>query len=100
MKDDLISRQATIDALGERPKIFVGGDYELGSANQYDIDRLAIETVPSADAVEVVRCKDCKWWDNCPSSSAAPKYHECHYGAAHRHTTANDYCSYGVRKDD
>lgn len=45
---DLIERQAAIDALGERPLTWIGGDYELGSVNQYDTDRLAIETVPSA----------------------------------------------------
>ena len=45
---DTISRQAAIEALGERPPLWTGGDYELGCANQYDLDRLAIETVPSA----------------------------------------------------
>ena len=44
---DCISRQAAIDALGERPHLWTGGDYELGCANQYDLDKLAIETVPS-----------------------------------------------------
>ena len=46
--DDLISRQAAIDAMGERPLAWTGEDYELGCRNQYDTDRLAIETVPSA----------------------------------------------------
>ena len=45
---DLISRQAAIDALGERPMVWVGSDYELGARNQYDADVLALETVPSA----------------------------------------------------
>ena len=46
--DDLISRQAAIDALGERPMVWVESDYELGARNQYDADVLALETVPSA----------------------------------------------------
>ena len=46
--NDLISRQAAIDALGERPMVWVGSDYELGARNQYDADILALETVPSA----------------------------------------------------
>jgi len=47
--NDLISRQAAIDALGERPVIWSDNDdYTLGERNQYDMDRLAIETVPSA----------------------------------------------------
>ena len=47
MSDDLISKQAAIDALGERPMVWVGSDYELGARNQYDADVLALETVPS-----------------------------------------------------
>lgn len=48
-KDDLISRQAALDALGERPVIWsYNDDYTLGERNQYDMDRLAIETVPPA----------------------------------------------------
>ena len=35
---DLISRQAAIDALGERPMVWVGSDYGLGVRNQYDAD--------------------------------------------------------------
>lgn len=60
--DDLISRQAAVDALGERPMIWSDGDeYAIGEQNQYDSDKLALETVPSVDAVEVVRCGECKY---------------------------------------
>ena len=45
---DLIDRQAAIEALGERPMVWIGSDYEVGSRNQYDADVLALETVPSA----------------------------------------------------
>ena len=55
MSDDLIDRQAAIDALGERPMVWVGSDYELGARNQYDADVLALETVPSAQPQS---CKD------------------------------------------
>lgn len=45
---DLISRAAAIDALGERPMVWIDDDqYALGERNQYDLDKLAIETVPS-----------------------------------------------------
>ena len=55
MKDDTISRRAALDALGERPMLWVDDDnYTLGARNQYDSNRLAIETVPSVDAVPVV----------------------------------------------
>lgn len=48
MKDDFISRAAALDALGERPVVWTDKIYYiLGARNQYDMDRLAIETVPS-----------------------------------------------------
>lgn len=47
--DDTISRQAALGALGERPVVWSDNDdYTLGARNQYDMDRLALETVPSA----------------------------------------------------
>lgn len=53
---DLIDRQAAIDALGERPTVWIDDDeYSLGQRNQYDCDKLAIETVPSAQPEP---CKD------------------------------------------
>ena len=60
--DDLISRQAAIDALGERPMVWTDDDhYALGERNQYDMDKLAIETLPSAQP-EIIRCKDCRFF--------------------------------------
>ena len=43
-----IRRQDAIDALGERPLVWTDSDYEIAQRNQYDMDKLAIETVPSA----------------------------------------------------
>jgi len=45
---DLIYRQMAIDSLGERPSVYIGSAYEIAQRNQYDMDKLAIETVPSA----------------------------------------------------
>ena len=55
-----------------------------------------IEDAPTVDAVEVVRCKDCTYWDKavvnkkgfliCPASGMEIK--------------CDDFCSYGERKDD
>lgn len=48
---DLISRKAAIDAMGERPLVWDEwvDEYELGQLDQYDSDKLAIETVSSAE---------------------------------------------------
>ena len=62
-------RMAAIEALGERPVVWSDNDdYTLGARNQYDMDRLALETVPSAQQ----DCDGCKWSD-------AIGYGECHH---------------------
>lgn len=49
---------------------------------------------PTVDAVEVIRCKDCKYWGNpCEAS-----YGECH--SLDILTFPTDFCSYGERRDD
>lgn len=56
----------------------------------------AIQFFPTVDAVEVVRCKDCKhyyadpWgWGNCVFE-----------GGVSRRTKTNDFCSWGERRED
>ena len=49
----------------------------------------------AADVVPVVRCKDCKYWQD--NNDGYP-HEECRWG--HGETPdANDFCSYGTRKD-
>ena len=47
--DDLISRQAAIDALGEKPLAWTEGEYELGLQNQWQSDVDALNDLPSAE---------------------------------------------------
>lgn len=54
---------------------------------------LSIDMIPSVDAVEVVRCKDCKWFVIDDSSI---DYGNCLNGGQ---WYANDYCSYGERSE-
>ena len=50
-----------------------------------------IETMP--DAVSVVRCKECKW------AKANGAYQWCGRLDSTARITADDYCSYGERKE-
>lgn len=72
--DDLISRKVAIEALGERPIVWTDNDdYVLGERNQYDMDKLAIETVPSAqpDGISLEWIdKHLEWLDNCDNDFA------------------------------
>ena len=45
---DLISRQAAIDALGEKPLAWTEGEQELGLQNQWQSDVDALNDLPSA----------------------------------------------------
>lgn len=58
---NLIKRADAIKALKETyPTVWTESDYELGQKNQWNLDILAIECLPSAEP-EIIRCKDCKW---------------------------------------
>ena len=54
----------------------------------------AIEQQPTADVVEVVRCKDCKWWKSIFSWNG--KEHKvCIRDSSEPTREQNDFCSYG-----
>ena len=59
---DLIDRQAEIDALEEPCKISDTwtDEYAVGERMQWEKDVKALNSLPTIDAVEIVRCKDCK----------------------------------------
>lgn len=52
--------------------------------------------VPAADVVEVVRCKDCKHWNNGYCCGVPLVGDDASYVA----TEETDYCSYGEAKMD
>ena len=61
-----------------------------------------IQKFPAADVVEVVRCKDCKHWRY--KTVERIEHYECNifcgaYGRGYP-TDADDFCSYGERKDE
>lgn len=59
---------------------------------------------PTADVVEVVRCKDCQHWKNTSYDTVT----EDHWGECRKplgdyrycETAENDYCSYGERREE
>ena len=68
-----------------------------------------IDSIPAADVVEAVRCRDCKYWGDEAGKlqhSDGVLFARCkvhNYLIDGRHTgwcpTENDFCSYGERKD-
>lgn len=99
---EYVDRQAAIDALGERPMTWTDSDYELGCADQYDSDKLAIKAVPSADVVEVVQCKDCRYGHRYFDIiyDTTDSWVECRNpDGLNRDTSEDSFCSYGERKE-
>ena len=60
-----------------------------------------VEQMPTVDAVEVVRCKDCKWYDAdceiCVYLSEDGDTYDC---GCDVNMKPDDFCSYGERKDN
>ena len=58
------------------------------------IVKSALEILPAVNAVEVIRCKDCKRY--VENKEAFVTY--CRRGLQDRHVKPYDFCSYGERK--
>lgn len=65
--------------------------------------REMINDEPTIDAVEVVRCKDCRWYKKWKTIGRDDGY--CGYarmtrdGLQYINTNADDFCSYGERSE-
>ena len=86
-------------------------DQGIAHPNAYHLTNYAtliLREAPTVDAVEVVRCCDCKYWDDGDGKlqgSDGALFARCkvhNYLIDGRHTgwcpTENDFCSYGERK--
>lgn len=49
--------------------------------------------------VPIIRCGQCRYWDELPSSTIAPEYHLCKRIAYHA-STADGFCDRAERKDN
>lgn len=72
--------------------IYQGGNEDFDRGAKFILEKL--DALPTADVVEVVRCKDCEHSFFIKSCS---KY-ECKKGCGSL-KYSNDFCSYGERND-
>lgn len=89
--NDYISRQAAIDAISCDITVTGRQNAELVAATIGTFaDR--IKALPSADVQQVVRCRDCKWFNKIGCAikivDESDKPHE------------DDFCSFGERRTD
>ncbi len=81
----LIELDAAIDAMAE----LQGRAASKGELTGISKAWKRIKALPTVDAVEVVRCKDCKWYG----------YYSCEMGGNNWMRDGNGFCDRGVRKD-
>ena len=87
---DYINREMAADCI-----VLECDDVTLEQARQ------AIKDCPSADVVEVVRCKDCKYLKPFTSQYGSGQYCECPCSFGGQGIKKpDDYCSYGEQRDD
>ena len=100
MDGDLISRSALLDEFGEDPFVWFDHDLqELQESSDWAYYTDLVRSAPAVDAVEVVRCKDCKHFYDTDINL----HHKCKRGGSQVWDvkfTENDFCSYGERRAD
>ena len=100
----MATEKRLIDADALKAKFPFVGMFEKGLWHTLTIQK-AIDNAPTVDAVEVVRCKDCKHWNEetgwCYHHShfVNSKGDFCHPWESNdwKMFDADDYCSYGKR---
>lgn len=84
---DLISREAL------KSEAFSVFTKEYGQIDVVGVD--AIDSSPTTDAVQVVRCKDCTNRNTC----VCPLEYAIRWGIGNDELHDDDFCSYGERMD-
>ena len=86
---ELIDKDALINELHIIP-------IDLGYREVEDI-KAFVENMPTIEAEEVVRCKDCEWWDR---KNEHDGWCHCNENDREGCWQADDYCSWGERRED
>lgn len=73
--DDLISRREAIDALREC-QTYLFNEQDPDKKISLKSAEYAIEDLPSAQP-EIIRCKDCMYWDKSWANDWGKDYHYC-----------------------
>lgn len=95
MANDTISRKAAIDAVYKCTDYYVGNlPVMIDKADAYK----ALADLPAADAVPVIRCKDCRYSDWYTTFDGERRCYCMEHGSAGHIET--DFCSYAERETD
>lgn len=96
MNNDTISRSAVVSLLRERAKGYDALDE--CTALSFKTAAYEVSKMPTIDAVPVVRCKDCRYWERFNNTSLGTCYHGI-YAGSNLGTPENHYCASAARMD-
>jgi len=94
MSGDLISRNALLRSISHLSKVDnLTEEFVPAALTMFHAVAYYIQGAPAVDAVEVVRCRDCKYhaWDDDVDYVCL---------LTGKYTGFEDFCSYGERKDN
>ena len=103
---DYIDREALIRYAEKQEVIIVDGTSVAEAMRiQGNVFRRCVEVAPAVDAVEVIRCKDCEYWDAVKNPKHAgtgictpPNRSLGGYCTRRGATKAEDFCSQAKRR--
>lgn len=96
MKDELISRQAAIDAVRNIRAITGTEDDSILLIGKAEI-QTELMMLPSAEP-EIIRCKECRYYEWMSNRVPDEQTWFCHNWNAE--TGKDDYCSYAERREE
>lgn len=82
-----------LDTIGNPDSEFATDDYIDGFSDGISETMKEVMTMPSADVVEVVRCKDCKYYREMY------KLCSCRHDKWNVYLNEDDFCSRGEKRD-
>lgn len=98
--DELITN---FDTMKNPDSEFATDDYIDGFSDGVSAAIKELKTMSTTDVVEVVRCKDCKyahyWYGNDDLGNTKYLCHYIEYDNFYPDVFADDFCSYGERKE-
>ena len=91
-----MARYIDADKMMNEDKSHTTFPYNLDYCDDSDLEEW-VNSQPTADVVEVVRCKNCAYWD-AGSGCTTGRCESPRNGLFYEYTDGFDFCSYGERK--
>ena len=96
-----MSRYIDADAVIARIAGQMSYEIEVETGNETDCVDLAEELLNDIPSIDIVRCKECKYWiDNLTEDDTDEAYGECCFDWDIKMPKADDFCSYGEREGE